>query len=654
MSKVIKLKKTNLLFLALILLTFGIIYNAFVDIKHTIIIIPSYILLLYYYFNQRRLLPKDEISLPPRDSYRNVLYKELLEKIPLGIMVLGKNKNIIYNNKYLKKENISLLEDQVKQELDTIPREGKEYSVSERNFVVRKTSLEKTSKIRKRPLHFLCFEDITEKKQLKTRLKEEQVAVLYIQVDNFDEIVSACSEENRPELLAKVDKTITQWVQSQQGLIKKYSNDKFIAIMSLSDLEKVLENKFDILETIKDIKTATNMMVTLSIGVSYSDSNLANINKKAQDALELCLGRGGDQVVVKTEGKTLFFGGKSKEVEKYSRVRVRVISHVLKDLIEESDKVFIQGHIFLDMDALGAAVGLLNGISKLGKTGYIVISPKQSPSVDSLMELLLKDEDMKKSFILEDEVLSKMTRKSLLIVVDTHKPSLTLSRKVLDAAERVVVIDHHRRSEEFIDKALLVYLEPYASSTSEMVTEILQYIDENLKVSSLAATALLAGITVDTKNFAFKTGVRTFEAASFLRRNGADPTTVYKLFQEDKETVNARSEVVKKAGKVHDNIALSYYDQKPKNPQLSAAQAANSLLEIKGIEASFVIVPYDGGMAISARSLGNINVQRVMEKLGGGGHITVAGAQLKNESLEKAIKKVKQAILEYIEEGEEK
>ena len=297
-------------------------------------------------------------------------------------------------------------------------------------------------------------------------------------------------------------------------------------------------------------------------------------------------------------------------------------------------------------------MGIVSAVRSLGKSAYIILTPNQNPSVDSLMELLLSDKEMKNSFMSEAEAFERITRKTLLVVVDTHRPSLSMSPKVLDKAERVVVIDHHRRGEEFIDKALLVYLEPYASSTSEMVTELIQYMGDEIKLTPLAATAMLAGISVDTLNFAFKTGVRTFQAASFLRRAGADPTTVFTLFQEDVEMVHARADVVKRAQRIKEHIAISYYDKKPKNPTLAAAQAANRLIEHKGISASFVLVPTDEGISVSGRSLGNINVQRILEKLGGGGHMAVAGAQLPKMTMDEALEKVKQSVLEYIKEGD--
>lgn len=495
-------------------------------------------------------------------------------------------------------------------------------------------------------------EEMTQSHELARRLGEERLALAYIQVDNFDDIMAVCPDENRPELLARIDKIITQWVQGYNGFIRKYESDKFVAVFSKKELDRAEEGRFSILEEIKELKVGPAIAVTLSIGIAYGQNTVLETSRSALNALELCLGRGGDQVVIKAGGKTHFFGGKTKELEKYSRVRARVISHALRDLIEESDMVMALGHVFLDMDALGASVGIVTAAKGLGKPGYILLSPEQSPSVESLMDLLLGDEELGKVFIKEYDALEKMTKKTLVVVTDTHRPSFCLSQKMLQRAEKVVVIDHHRRGEEFIDKAFLVYLEPYASSTSEMVTEMLEYMGDEIKLSPLSATALLSGIAVDTGNFSFKTGVRTFEAASYLRRMGADPTVVYKLFQEDMETVNARAEVVKRARIYFDHIAISYYLEKPKNPSLSAAQAANSLLEIKGIYASFVLVPTDDGISISARSLGNMNVQRVLEKLGGGGHMTVAGAQLKDAGIEEALEKLRTAIFEYLKEGE--
>ncbi|ADL08962.1 DHH family phosphoesterase [Thermosediminibacter oceani] len=493
----------------------------------------------------------------------------------------------------------------------------------------------------------------TEDGKKPLRCPDENTPVLmYIQVDNYDEVLAATPEENRPELLARIDKAVTQWVQGLDGFIKKFDDDKFLAAVTMDKFRRVEEGKFAILEKIREIRTKNAMPVTLSIGASYGQKSLLEQSKIAQNALELCLGRGGDHAVVKTGSKTFFYGGKTKEVERYTRVRARVIAHALRDLMEESDLVLVLGHIFLDMDALGAGVGIVKAARCLGRESFFVLSPDQSHAVESLLNLLLEDRDIKETFISEKHALYALTRNTLVVIVDTHRPSFCYSQELLKKAERIVVIDHHRRGEEFIENALLVYLEPYASSTSEMVTEILSYIGEEVKLTPREATALLAGIAVDTRNFVFKTGVRTFDAASYLRRAGADPTLVHRLFQEQLDEFNRRAEVVKRAQILPGHIAISCYDYKPENPRLAAAQAANTLLEIKGVFAAFVLVPVDGGIAISGRSLGDINVQRILEKLGGGGHMAVAGAQIPDVTMEEAIKRLKKAIEEFMEEGD--
>lgn len=654
----------NVLAIALVVLTLEILVFAYIKAELVLPLLPIYIFLLVYtLFKIRGKRTNWQTLIDTKTTSRRTMWRQALNALPVGIVVIDHDGKTVWLNKtystnfqrggktlpfqeLITPEGLkALLENQ---EIDPIIFDDKVYSVKV-NFLGKNG--QKHNKIQRA----VCFEDITEFHDLRKQIDDNEAVICYIHVDSFDEIIVAYSEENRPELLARIDKTITQWVHNYNGFIKKYDNDKYISILSLKEFKRAEEDKFTLLDTVKEIKLGPAISVTLSIGASHGEDTLAKVNKTAQKALELCLGRGGDQIVVKTDGKTYFYGGKTKEIERYSRVRARVISQALKDLMDESDTVIIMGHMFPDMDALGSGIGVLSVAQNIGKPAYIVMDSNQTSSVESLLEFLLKDDDnFNQVFIEEKEALEKITRRTLLVVVDTHRPSFCMSQKVLDKAEKVVVIDHHRRGEEFIEKALLVYLEPYASSTSEMVSEILQYIGDDLEVLPKAATAMLAGIAVDTQNFAFKTGVRTFEAASFLRRLGADPIMVYKLLQEDMAMVNARNEVVKRAKEVLKNIVVSYYTEKPENPSLSAALAANSLLELKGVLASFVLVPTDEGISISGRSLGNINVQRVLEKLGGGGHMTVAGAQLTDINIEEALEKIKQAILEYIQEGEAK
>lgn len=653
--------KENLILLSAAVYLLGIIIISAVhfNYKISLILLPAFGLLLYYII----FVNKDGKTLPPliepKTTFRQRLWKNTLNELGTAVALVDGDNKIIWKNKVFAEtflatgENVKHIDDIISPDiLKSSAEQCQELELNQRHFSIRSVSLPAEGRGNSRNYRAIFIQDIEEIHGLRLRLKEKEAAVCYFHVDNYDEIMAACPEENRPELLAKIDKTVTQWVHNYNGLIRKYDDDKYLVILNFGDFQKAEEAKFDILDAVREIKVSQVMAPTLSIGAAYGESTLTMSSKIAQNALELCLGRGGDQVVVKAGGKTYFYGGKTKEVERYSRVRARVISHALRGLIEESDMVMVLGHLFLDMDALGAGVGLVSAVKSLNKPGYIILTPEQSPSVDALVELLLSDEEMKQNFISEKEALDKITKKTLLVVLDTHRPSLLMSEKVLEKAEKVVVIDHHRRGEEFIDKALLVYLEPYASSTSEMVTELIQYMGDDIKIAPLAATAMLSGIAVDTRNFAFKTGVRTFEAASFLRRAGADPIVVYKLFQEEADAVYERAKVIRRAEEFVEHVVISYYEEEPPNPTLAAAQAANSLIGLKGIYASFVLVPMGDKISVSGRSLGNINVQRILEKLGGGGHMTVAGAQLSEISMEEALEKVKQAVIDYMKEGE--
>ncbi|HQE04722.1 MAG: DHH family phosphoesterase [Tepidanaerobacteraceae bacterium] len=636
-----------------------LICTILIDVKVALLLLPLLGLLLYYLVFVKKEIQSLPALIEPTTSFRQGLWKNTLNELGTAVAIVDKNNKVIWKNKVFI-DNFQAADDRIKDIGDIIPPDilnslndqCQEIEINERHFSLRSAPLPGSRRGNRGMYRAIFIQDIEDLHELRVQLKEKETAVCYFHVDNFDEIMAECQEENRPELLARIDKTITQWVYNHNGLLKKYDDDKYLVLLNLRDFQRAEEAKFNILDAMREIKVSQVMTPTLSIGAAYGEATLTQSSKLAQTALELCLGRGGDQVVVKAFGKTYFYGGKSKAVEKYSRVRARVISHALRNLIEESDMVMVLGHLFLDMDALGAGAGIVSAVKSLNKPGYIILTPEQSPSVDALIELLLGDEKTRKDFIGEKEALEKITKKTLLVVLDTHKPSLVMSQKVLEKVEKVVVIDHHRRGEEFIDKAMLVYLEPYASSTSEMVTELIQYMGEDIKISPLAATAMLSGIAVDTRNFAFKTGVRTFEAASFLRRAGADPIIVYKLFQEEADTVHQRAKVIKRAEEFVDHVVISYYDEEPANPTLAAAQAANSLIGLKGIYASFVLVPMGDRISISGRSLGDINVQRILEKLGGGGHMTVAGAQLSGVSMPEALEMVKQAVIDYLKEGE--
>ena len=494
----------------------------------------------------------------------------------------------------------------------------------------------------------LYWVDITEYTKLKELYSDERAIVAIVQVDNFEDVLKDTKEEKRMFVLAEIDRKINLWASRMNAVMKKYQKDRYMVVLENKFLENLEAKRFDILDDVKLIDEGNKTPVTLSIGVGSLGRNLSKLEEYAFSALELALSRGGDQAVVRMKGDFKFYGGKTRAVEKRNRVKARVIAHGLRPLIDDSPRVFIMGHRNPDMDCFGAAIGMFRGVVNQGKDTYIVLN-QVNDAIFSVFEMFADNEEYK--FINDEEALEMITDKDLLIVVDTHRPSITECPELLEKTDRVVLIDHHRVGTEQIEKVILRYTEPYASSTCELVAEILQYIDNNQKIDKIEAEAMLAGIAVDTKNFSFKTGVRTFEAASFLRKLGADTTIVKQLFQDDIGTFVAKSNIVSTASMFKDTVAIAICPQGIESPQLVAAQGADELLNIRGITASFVIGQKDEELIfISGRSLGDINVQLIMEKLGGGGHLEVAGAQLTGVTIEEAREKLEEAINEFFEE----
>jgi c-di-AMP phosphodiesterase-like protein len=507
---------------------------------------------------------------------------------------------------------------------------------------------------RKGNIIFLIYwMDITEEHRIKELYQAKKLVFAHITVDNYDEVLSDTESTKRPAVLAEIESRIAHWAGSINAGWIKYDREKYMVVMEEKELAAVRQKKFDVLDEIREISEGNRISPTLSIGVGMDAENPAQLNISALSALELALGRGGDQAVVKHGTKLFFYGGKSQGVEKRSKVKSRVIANALRELIEHSEEVLIMSHEGPDLDSIGSALGIFRCARFAGKNAYIVMN-KSNASVNSLIKKLRENEVYSDLFISSEDAVNRINKDTLLVVVDTHRPSFTEAPELIGMAERIVVFDHHRRSTESVENATLSYLEPYASSSSELITEIIQYFDDKIQIEPLEADALLAGITMDTKNFIFKTGVRTFEAASYLRRAGADPTSVRQLFQDDMDTFASRSETVRRAEMIKPGIALSECPPNTPNAQLIAAQAADSLLNIKGIHASIVLCSTDEGIMISGRSLGDINMQVILEKLGGGGHLTMAGAQLEGISMWEARQLVTDAIEEYLEEGDSK
>ncbi len=499
-----------------------------------------------------------------------------------------------------------------------------------------------------RYIMMLYWIDQTNYFTLSDKYNDEKSVVGLIQVDNLDDVINETKEEHRPAVRSEIDKRINLWATRMNGLIKRYTSDKYVVVFSNKFLENLEAKRFAILDDVREIEVGNKIPVTLSMGVGTSGKNLSQLEENAFSSLELALGRGGDQAVVRKQGNYEFYGGKTKAVEKRNRVKARVIAHAFRPLIDDSSKVIIMGHKNPDMDAYGAAIGVYRAVLNRGKDAYIVLNEVN----DSILNVhnVFKDNETY-HFIDTETALEMIDDDTLLVVVDTHRPSFTEAPELLETGAQIVMFDHHRRGTEFIDNTVLKYTEPYASSTAELVTEILQYMENTMRLDKHEAEALLAGITVDTKNFTFQTGVRTFEAASLLRRFGADTTVVRQLFQDDLSTFIHKSNIVRNA-KIYDNdVALSIYDEDVLNAQLVAAQGADDLLNIRGISTSFVIGrKTDEMIFISGRSLGDTNVQVILEKIGGGGHMTVAGAQFKDKSIDEVKDLLLSAVQEYFEE----
>lgn len=474
--------------------------------------------------------------------------------------------------------------------------------------------------------------------------KEQQLVVGLIYIDNYEEALEGVEEVRQSLLTALIERKITKYITAAGGLVKKFEKDKYFVVMQNVHLEALCENRFDLLDDIKNVSVGNEIAVTLSVGIGADGSSYSQNLEFARNAIDLALGRGGDQAVVKHKEKIAYYGGKSKQVEKSTRVKARVKAHALRELIQSKEKVFVMGHKLGDTDSFGAAIGIYRATKLLDKRAYIVINDITT-SVRVLIEGFMNNPDYEEDmFLTSEEALDMVDNNSMLVTVDVNKPSLTECPELLTRCKTIVVLDHHRQGTESIDSAVLSYVEPYASSACEMVAEVLQYIGDNIRVPNLEADCMYSGIMIDTNNFMTKTGVRTFEAAAFLRRSGADVTRVRKLFRENMDVCKAKADSILGAEMYKDCYAIAECPAEGlESPTIVGAQAANELLNITSVKASFVLTAFNGKIYISARSIDEVNVQLIMERLGGGGHLNLAGAQLET-SMEDAIATLKQTI----------
>lgn len=496
----------------------------------------------------------------------------------------------------------------------------------------------------------LYFIDITE--QIKTQKKyiEGEQCIGIVTVDNYEEIIQMIPNEERPQIIAQIDKCLYDWAMQSNGLMIKTERNTFIYVFEYKYLEQIKENKFEILDTIKEIDLEERVRLTLSIAISYD--GLSNYEKyeSALACMDIVLGRGGDQAVIKENGKYHFFGGKAQEMEKRTKIKARMFAHALEELIQNSENVMVMGHSNGDMDSIGSSLGIYRLAKSMGKEAYVINNTKGLSLKGFIQELEEDDEQYTQNILDKNEAISKITSETLLVIVDTHKKDYVEVPELLDKTEKIVIIDHHRRSTNYIENAMLTFQEVYASSAAELVTEILQYADKEINLRNIEVEALYSGIMMDTKNFTFKTGVRTFEAAAYLRKSGIDIMKIKKWFQSDFETYNSISKIVASSQIIKDTIAISICEEE-NDAGIMCAKAADELLTISNITASFVLGKIGNKVCISGRSMGDINVQLILEKLGGGGHITLAGAQIEDETIENAKQELINKINEYFEEN---
>ena len=580
---------------------------------------------------------------------------EFMNFLPAPAVVIDKSGIVVWYNEFFREKvaaeqdifGYSLL-DYISVDLDEIKKgneclcmvNGNSYKV--RSVVTRGKEEE--------ILTVLYFSDVTDFLRLEKTFNDTRQSVLILMIDNYDDIMQNAKETEKAKTSVETEQILENFMNGTNGIIKKISDNTFIAVLEDRYLNRIIEEKFKILDVAREIKVGERNCLTFSIGVGQGAGSLEESEKIARQCLDMALGRGGDQAVVKTENGFRFFGGVSKGVEKKSRAKTRIIANTLQDFIEKSDNVFIMGHSFGDLDSVGASTGLASAVRLLGKNSYVAVDRKKNLAVQ-LIEYI---EDTAKAdfYISPQTAVESITDSDLLIIVDTHNKDFIESRELYKKAKNIVVIDHHRKTVNFIDNAVIFHHEPYASSASEMVTELIQYFkfDGSVSIDACYAEALLSGITLDTKNFIMRTGVRTFEAAAYLRKLGADTVTVKKLFSSSIESYKRRTHIVSSAD-IHNRCAIASTELKSDDIRIISPQAADDLLGISGVDASFVVYRTGDIVNISARSLGSMNVQVIMERLGGGGHQTMAAVQLKDISVAEAVDMLKKAIDESLNDN---
>ena len=601
--------------------------------------------------------------------------KELIKELPLPYALLDDNARFIWCNSnfssIIEKEltpgiSVATLIPSISK--DKFPKNdtpveiefvygGKDYKAELRrmnlNDMVQESSIINSADFKGELITLFLF-DVTEINRYIRLNEEQQLVSGYVYMDNYDEAMENVEDVKRSLLSALIDRRVKRYFGFYDAIVKNIEKDKFFVTMTKKNFDRLTESRFDILDDVKTVKIGNEISVTLSMGFGCKTSSLAESEVFARRAIDLALGRGGDQAVVKDPVNTTYYGGKSLQIEKSTRVKARVKAHALREIIESHDRIFVMGHQITDIDSFGAAVGVYRAVRQFDKKCHIVIN-SVTLAIKPFVDAFLNEPDHSYEsdmFVNSNEALQLSDPSSVLVVVDTNKPSITECPDLLLKCKTIVVLDHHRQGNETIQNATLSYIEPYASSACEMIAEILQYISDGIKIRNIEADSIYAGIMIDTNFFMSKTGVRTFEAAAFLRRNGADTTRVRKLFRNDLVDYKAKAEAVKNSSMYLDKYAIAVCPAEGlSSPTVVGAQVANELLNINNVKASFVLTDYQGRIYISARSIDEVNVQLIMERIGGGGHMNIAGSQLTDTTVEDAEKLLMNTISDMEKEG---
>ncbi len=652
LDKIVSKTKIYLAIIAILLVVICI-YNHWLIIPSVII----YILLVMYAYwtNNKR---QEELT----EHIKNLTFsldkvaKIALVNSPFPLVIAETNGNLIFRNTKFNQEfaNIDInnyltnIINNVKLEIKNNDKKEKIYDeiqIDKKTYKLYGDYMP----LKDEYIITIYFVDDTKLVELENLFDNKDMYIGIIMIDNYEEISQRLEDSDKTGLMAEIEKKLYDWASEFKGLILKSERDTFVCIFEKQYMKEIEDRKFDILDTIKDLQPSDKMQFTLSIAISNDGNSNLEKYKTAQAALDIVLGRGGDQAVIHEGDKYTFFGGRTQELEKRTKVKARIIAHALEGVIEESSKVMIMGHSNSDMDCIGSSMGIYRLTKTLGKDAYIVLNPKGENLVTFLNEI--KEIEEYENLILEpQDAVSQIDEDTLLVVVDTNKKNYVESPELLTKAKKVIVIDHHRRSPDYIENAMLTFHEVYASSASELVTELVEYAQQEVALTNIEAEALYAGIMMDTKSFTFKTGVRTFEAAAYLRKCGVDIIKVKKWFQSDFDTYNKISNIIGKAEIVYDSIAISIYEEEDEDANIVCAKAADELLTISNITASFVLGKLDNKICISGRSIGDINVQVILEKLGGGGHITLAGAQVEGMDIYEVKQELMNRINEYFSE----